>query len=114
MTKQTDFSKNQYYSEGGVRYVLIDGTLCDTIDKCYQTLQKQLSLPDYFGLNLDALDEVLSDLEWIDERKVKLILLNETDFLCKDISKKASMLDVLGSAESEKISFQICGADAKP
>jgi RNAse (barnase) inhibitor barstar len=55
-----------FYSENDIRYVFIDGPACLTLADCYQSLQQQLSIPDYFGKNLDALDEVLSDLDWLD------------------------------------------------
>ena len=67
---------NSYYKTNNERLVFIDGNACDTLDKCYASLVQQLSLPDYFGFNLDALEEVLSDLNWVKEEKVHIIILN--------------------------------------
>jgi len=36
-------------------------------------LARSVPLPDYFGQNWDALDECLSDLEWLDRPKIILI-----------------------------------------
>ena len=63
--------QKSYYTENNIRYIFIDGNTCKKINSCYTTLQQQLSLPLYFGNNLDALEEVLSDLDWITEYKVK-------------------------------------------
>ena len=92
-----------FFVENNIRYVFIDGNVCKSIDQCYASLKQQLSLPDYFGNNLDALDEVLSDLEWIHEKKIKIIILNSAGLLAKDISKRNDFLDVLNSAENEKL-----------
>lgn len=101
-----------YFSESNIRYVFIDGTVCKQIDDCYKTLQLQLSLPDYFGNNLDALEEVLSDLEWIDEAKVRIIILNQTGLLLNDANKKESFLDILNSCSNEKIEIIYLGTDS--
>jgi len=92
-----------YYSENNVRYVFLDGNICKSIDQCYQTLQQQLSIPDYFGYNLDALEEVLGDLDWIEEEKVKIILLNSEHLLTNDEEKKKGLLDILNSCKNEKM-----------
>ncbi|HEU5366643.1 MAG TPA: barstar family protein [Hanamia sp.] len=92
-----------YYSENNIRYVFVDGNTCKKIEQCYKTLQQQLSIPDYFGYNLDALEEVLGDLDWIDEQKIKLILLSSHQLLSDDKEKKNAFLDILNSCENEKI-----------
>ena len=92
-----------YFAQNNIRYVFIDGNLCDTIEKCYTTLKQQLSLPGYFGNNLDALEEVLSDLDWINEEKIKIIILNSTELLSKNISTKNAFLDILNLSENKKL-----------
>ncbi len=98
-----------YFSENNIRYVFIDGTVCKKIDDCYKTLQMQLSLPDYFGNNLDALEEVLSDLDWIREEKIKIIILNPSELLANEADKKESFLDIINSCENEKLEIVYLG-----
>jgi RNAse (barnase) inhibitor barstar len=100
---------SSYFAENNMRYVFIDGNLCDSTEKCYSTLKQQLSLPNYFGNNLDALEEVLSDLDWIHEEKIKIIILNSTELLAKNISTKNSFLDILNSCENKKIQIIYLG-----
>lgn len=92
-----------FFSENNIRYVFLDGRACKQIDDCYTTLRLQLSLPDYFGNNLDALEDVLSDLEWINEEKVRMIILNQSELLTIDSHKKESFLDILNSCDNEKL-----------
>ena len=94
---------NTYFSDNSTRYVFIDGNACDNIDKCYDELQQQLSIPEYFGKNLDALEEVLADLEWVDEEKVKIIVSNQSVLLKNSNTKIRDFLDVLNSSENEKL-----------
>ncbi len=74
-----------YFSTNNERFVFIDGNTCDSVEKCYATLQQQLSIPDYFGHNLDALEEVLADIEWVQEEIVQIILLNEKEFVINSV-----------------------------
>ncbi len=92
-----------YFSDNNTRYVFIDGSACDHIDKCYESLQQQLSIPEYFGKNLDALEEVLADLEWVDEEKIKIIISNQSVLLKNSNTKIRDFLDVLNSSENEKL-----------
>ena len=94
---------DSYYKENNTRYVFVDGNTCKDLDSCYKSLQQQLSLPDYFGKNLDALEEVMSDLDWIKEEKVKIIILNKGQLLEKNKEKKNDFLEILNSADNEKL-----------
>jgi RNAse (barnase) inhibitor barstar len=95
--------RSSYFAENNIRYVFIDGTICDTIDKCYHTLQLQLSIPEYFGHNLDALEEVLADLEWVTEEQVQLIILSSTTLLQNELSNKDAFINILNSIDNKKI-----------
>jgi Barstar (barnase inhibitor) len=100
-----------YYTENNTRYVFIDGNTCDTIDKCYSTLQQQLSIPDYFGFNLDALEEVLADLEWVNEEKIMLIIINKPALLQNDGLMKDDFLDILRKNDNDKIQIIYLGEE---
>ena len=100
-------ANNSFYISGNTRYVFIDGLLCNTIDKVYATLQSQLSIPDYFGHNLDALEEILADLDWVEEKKVKLIVINSATLLANDMALKEALLSILKNNDSKKVEIKI-------
>ena len=92
-----------YYAEDKTRYVFLDGHACKKLDICFTVLQEQLSIPEYFGNNLDALDEVMNDLEWIKEEKIKIII-SRTDLLLEnDHTKKKIFLEILELAGNNRI-----------
>lgn len=105
--------KTNYYTEHNIRYVFINGSACTQIAGVYKTLQQQLSIPDYFGNNLDALEEVLSDLEWIPEAKIKIIIANHADLLSKDKAKRNDLLDILNSAGNKKLEMIYLGVEGE-
>lgn len=100
-----------FFVENNIRYVFIDGYCCRSIDQCYATLKVQLSLPGYFGNNLDALEEVLSDMDWINEEKIKIIILSCELLLTKDISKKKDFLEILNSSDNKKLEIIYLGEE---
>jgi len=94
-----------YYADNDTRYVFLDGGACKKISDCYASLQQQLSIPAYFGRNLDALEEVLDDLEWIKEKKINIIILDTPTFLQNDLAKKNAFLEVLHKAGNKKLTI---------
>jgi RNAse (barnase) inhibitor barstar len=100
MTSNTNLTHFAYDNN---RYVLLDGLLCDTMEKCYNTLSSQLRLPDYFGYNLDALDEVLTDLEWIDEDKIIIVVLHAKALLAAEEEMKPDFLNILINCENPRV-----------
>ncbi len=91
------------YCNNNIRYVIIDGTTCSTLENCYNCLQLQLNIPNYFGFNLDALEEVFADLEWINEEKIIFILLNKEILLLNELDKKEVFLDILKSIDNQLV-----------
>jgi len=100
---------SSYYAENNTRYVFLDGNTCKKMDDCYHTLQQQLSLPAYFGKNLDALEEMLDDLEWVKEKKIKIIISGLASLLQHDLAKKNNFLDILQAAANKKIEIIYLG-----
>ena len=92
-----------YYAEDNTRYVFLDGHACKKLDACFAILQEQLSIPDYFGNNLDALEEVMNDLEWIKEGKIKIIISHTPSLLENDHTKKKIFLEILELASNNKM-----------
>ena len=53
--------------------IILDGSLMTSREKTYRHIAKELRLPDYFGKNLDALYDLLTDLYVNDDTIVILI-----------------------------------------
>jgi len=71
----------------------IDGAKTPTFKSFYQAIEKALSFPDHFEHNLESLDELLNDLEWIKQADVALYLINADGFLAQE--KPAKVLELL-------------------
>ena len=66
----------------------------------FDEIAATLKFPDYFGHNLDALDECLSDLEWLRENGWVLVFLNADNLLNEEKDsesrKLVKLLDNIG------------------
>jgi RNAse (barnase) inhibitor barstar len=63
--------------------VTIDGTKISNAEQLYDAFLSQLSLPEYFGKNLDALFDCLIDLEEFDAKEVIINIKNYDELLSK-------------------------------
>ena len=102
---------DSYYSTERTRYAFIDGMACTTIAKAYQRLQEQLSFPDYFSHNLDSLDEILSDLDWIEKPRIRLIITDLAMLLSEDKDRKESFLEVINEHQNDRLEVIYFGKD---
>jgi RNAse (barnase) inhibitor barstar len=80
----------------------IDGQQVDTLEKFYQELIVQLKFSDDFGRNLDAFDEMINDLDWLDETTICLVFKNYDDFLSEENNEaREIILTILDDAAAE-------------
>jgi RNAse (barnase) inhibitor barstar len=81
--------KNMYLTE-------IDGANVTTLTDLYALLKVRLKFPDYFGDNLDALNDALYDLEWMEDEKLIFHIKNYDQFLAKESREdKLALLQIL-------------------
>ncbi|MCF2506672.1 barstar family protein [Dyadobacter sp. CY107] len=81
----------------------IDGRKATSLKDFYDEISTAMHFPEYDGKNLDALDEMLNDLEWIKEQKVIIYIENSADWLAKEKSeeKLLSVIDILDATAED-------------
>ncbi len=95
MPNFTIFSPNQNLdSFKNYQLATIDGAKAQTLPTFYSEIEKVLDLPDYFAHNLDSLDEMMNDLEWIENENIALVFRN-TDLLLAGEKKQSKLVDML-------------------
>ena len=82
-----------------------------TEKKAFKIIADVMQFPDYFGYNLDALDECLSDMSWI-PAKGYLLVLNKTSNYWESnpafmMNFVKSWLDASDKWAKEGVSFQL-------
>jgi RNAse (barnase) inhibitor barstar len=87
----------------GAFIATIDGQKATSMKDFHEQIGEALNFPDYSGKNLDALDEMLNDLEWITEEKVILYITNSNDWLSKEKSdeKILSLIDIFDATAED-------------
>ncbi len=77
--------------------ILLDGRKMTSRDKMYDYLEETMRFPDYFGHNLDALNDCLSELG----EDVVIVLYNTAD-MQESLGRYADrVLSVMGTAAEE-------------
>ena len=66
-------------SRAGLREARIDGSEIGSKQDLMAALSEALELPDYFGGNWDALDEVLRDLGWLEAKGHVLVVTGASE-----------------------------------
>ena len=94
---------DSFFSTSKTHYAFLDGKACQSLEKAYTCLEDQLLFPDYFSHNLDSLDELLSDLEWIPQKRIRLVISNSKSLLSKNPEKKEAFIDTLNEHQNERL-----------
>jgi len=90
---------------------VIRGRRCRRAGELFAEIAEALEFPDYFGHNWDALEECLTDLEWLPGKGYVLLLTAAEQILTDDEEEFATFLEVLSDAGEAWASGQ--GAEGK-
>jgi RNAse (barnase) inhibitor barstar len=82
--------------------IILSGDAMQTTDDAYNEIYKKLRAPDYAGKNYNALLEILTDLEWIDQKEYVLFFQNSENILIKEKrTVLEGLIETLSSAGEE-------------
>lgn len=81
------------------KIIQFDGEEVKDISSFYTALVNELEFPEYFGENLDALYDMLTDLQWLNFKCFVIVITNFNAFLSEeDFETKAEVMAVLDDA----------------
>lgn len=83
--------------EHGARFFYLDGTTINGKAAFLQAIANAMSFPNYFGSNWDALDDCLTDLDWLNGDRFILLYEQPEIFAQADPSEWLVALDILRS-----------------
>lgn len=102
------------YNSEEILSITIDGKKCKNLEKFLKIIAEELKFPEYFGENLDAFDEMINDLSWLEQEAVVINIINFEHFIEIDTSEdgdsKGLVLSLLDQAADE----QKIGKDGTP
>lgn len=81
---------------------ILNGQNMKTYDGLYDEFTHVFKFPEYFGRNLDALDECLNDLEWLNTNKIIIVITNSNLILCEENDAGCeTIVEILENAGTE-------------
>lgn len=89
------------YVESGDYFITgINGKECTTVNMFLEQIGSAFSFPEHFGRNMDALNDCLNDLDWIDKDNYVLIINNFDHFLSSNYDDKNDIVAFLEEIKS--------------
>ena len=82
----------------GLTLKVIKGRHCKTPASLFAEFARALEFPDYFGHNWDALEECLTDLEWLPAKGYILLITDAAHVLSNDEAEYETFLEILRDA----------------
>ncbi|MBK7762989.1 MAG: barstar family protein [Bacteroidetes bacterium] len=107
MSKIYQLQHQGFISEASDTYVaILDGRKMKTMAEFYAVLSEALQFPDYFGANLDALDELLFEIDWLPSQFVLLIIHHHQNLLENEVAMKDEIWQLLNDIDNPY--FEVC------
>lgn len=89
--------------------VSIDGKKIKTLEELYDCLTELFRFPNYFGRNLDALEEMLNDLNWIHQTAILLLIQNANFMLFSEpVEIRDQIMSIFEVVENSRLEIITC------
>ncbi|QJW92066.1 barstar family protein [Spirosoma taeanense] len=100
LLSQSESELERHFSADFIAH--IDGRQTTTLRQFYEAIADLLEIPD-FGFTLEALNDALNDLGWLEDERIVLYITNTADFISKerDPAKMSSVLNVLDATAED-------------
>jgi RNAse (barnase) inhibitor barstar len=82
----------------GLALKIVKGRHCKTPAALFAEFARVLEFPDYFGHNWDALEECLTDLEWLPAKGYAVLIVDAAHVLADDDTEYETFLEILRDA----------------
>jgi len=93
-----------------IYFAYIDGKKIRSVDELYTQIKIALQFPDSFGHNLDALEEMLNDLEWIEQTAIILLIQNANFLLfSENVDIREEILNIFEVADNGRLEIITLG-----
>jgi Barstar (barnase inhibitor). len=99
--------KHYVFCHSTLRLCYIDLYNIEDLHDFYKRIAIVLEIPDYFGNNLDALEEVIHDLEWIKEETIVLTFFNSTVGNFSSSDEWKLLKELLAECDNERLLIHI-------
>jgi RNAse (barnase) inhibitor barstar len=93
---------------------VIDGNKCKSRSDLFSELAHLFEFPSYFGHNWDALDECITDLEWMPGRGYILLIKNADQLLSEDAQESYAIFIGIMKKAGEEWSIPQVGEWSRP
>ncbi|WP_378187393.1 barstar family protein [Aquimarina sp. W85] len=103
---------DKYLENNNCFITAIDGNQCKSVKDFVVEIGRAFSFPDYYGENLDALNDCINDLDWILKDNYILIINNFELFISDNKQDRKDMIDFLDEiSEQWRLGPQAEGQD---
>jgi|GEM_PF-1523654 RNAse (barnase) inhibitor barstar len=81
------------------KVIHVEGQELTELEAFYKFMVQELEFPEYFDDNLDALYDMLTDLQWLSQNCFEIVIRDFGELLsAEDFETKASVISVLNEA----------------
>ncbi|GAB3546814.1 barstar family protein [Spirosoma fluminis] len=100
LISQSESELEKHFSTSFIAH--IDGKKTLTLRQFYEEIADLLEISD-FGFNLDALNDALNDLQWLEDEQIVIYFTNTNDLISKerDPAKMGSVLNILDATAED-------------